>query len=80
MHRREFLISVIRLTYSEGGIYLLVCLFACFFYRRSTLLSTPLFDLTWYDNPKHLSTTGSISYYKNETKNTKTKKELVLLD
>lgn len=31
MHRREFLISVIRLTYSEGGIYLLVCLFACFF-------------------------------------------------
>lgn len=63
------------------GRHLFACLFVClFFYRRSTLLSTPLFDLTWYDNPKHLSTTGSISYYKNETKNTKTKKELVLLD
>lgn len=79
MHRREFLISVIRLTYSEGGIYLLVCLFACFPPRSSTVVSTPLFDSTWYDNPKHLSTTGSFFITKMKQKIRK-QKEMVLLD
>ena len=81
MHRREFLISVIRLTYSEGGIYLLVCLFACFLPKINSRIDSAFrFDMVRQSETSIYY--GVNFYYKNETKNTKTKKkkESVLLD
>lgn len=68
MHRREFLISVIRLTYSEGGIYLLVCLFAFSPKFDSRIDSAFRFDMV------RQSTTGSFFITKMKQKNTKTKR------
>ena len=73
MHRREFLISVIRLTYSEGGIYLLVCLFAFFPKFDSRIDSAFRFDMV------RQSTTGSFFITKMKQKIRK-QKEMVLLD
>ena len=73
MHRREFLISVIRLTYSEGGIYLLVCLFAFSPKFDSRIDSAFRFDMV------RQSTTGSFFITKMKQKIRK-QKEMVLLD
>lgn len=74
MHRREFLISVIRLTYSEGGIYLLVCLLAFFppKFKLSYRLRFSIRHGTTIRNIYLLR--GQFFYNKNETKNTKTKR------
>lgn len=76
MHRREFLISVIRLTYSEGGIYLLVCLFACFLPKINSRIDSAFrFDMVRQSETSIYY--GVNFYYKNETKNTKTKKKRI---
>lgn len=75
MHRREFLISVIRLTYSEGDIYLLVCLFACFSPPKFNSRINSAFRFEMVRQSETSIYYGVIFYYKNETKKYENKKK-----